>query len=236
MPDANGSHAPTVSAPSVRVDRIGCEGEPVVVIENFSPHPDLLVAEAGQARFAAMGEYYPGVRAPVGPAYFEGLAQLLAPVMRDVFGARERLGFDRALYSIATTPPAELGLAQRIPHIDSVENGRIAIIHYLAREPFGGTAFYRHRSTGYETIDPARHRPYLDALKADFAAHGKPAPAYIEGDTPVFEEIARYDALFNRALIYRSSLLHCALLPNHAPLPADALAGRLTVASFLTVR
>ena len=208
----------------------------MVIVENFSPHPDRLVVEATALRFEAMGEYYPGVRAPVPPRYFEGLAPILTPVMRQVFGASDRVGFTRALYSIATTPPAQLTLAQRIPHIDGLEEGMIAILHYLSHEPWGGTAFYRHRSTGYETVDAARLRRYLDTLRGDFARHGEPAPAYIEGDTPIFEQVARYDAVFNRALIYRSSLLHCALLPNNAPLPADVRSGRLTVASFLSAR
>jgi hypothetical protein len=221
---------------SIRVDHVGAEREPVVVVENFAPDPDGLIAAAETLHFAPMGEYYPGVRAPVTPAYFEGLAPILAPVMREVFGAHDRIDFTRALYSIATTPPAALTLAQRIPHIDGVEEGMIAIVHYLTQEDQGGTAFYRHRSTGFETVDAARHRRYLDALRDDFAAHGEPAPAYIQGDTPLFERIACYDAVFNRALIYRSSLLHCAVLPNDAVLSGSVRGGRLTVASFLRVQ
>jgi hypothetical protein len=112
----------------------------------------------------------------------------------------------------------------------------IAIIHYLGHEDQGGTAFYRHRSTGFETVDAARHRRYLDTLRDDFATHGEPEPAYIEGDTALFERTAGYDAAFNRALIYRSSLLHCAMLPNHVALPGTVREGRLTVASFLRVQ
>lgn len=222
--------------PSVRVDHIGAERQPVVVVEGFSPDPERLIAEAETLDFAVMGEFYPGVRAAVLPSYFEGLAPILAPVMREVFGAHRRLGFKRALYSIATTPSAQLTLGQRIPHIDGLEEGMIAIIHYLSREPYGGTSFYRHRSTGFETIDAARHPRYFEALQADFARHGEPAPGYIQGDTPIFERIAGYGAAFNRALIYRSSLLHCADLPNDTPFPTDARSGRLTVASFLTAR
>ena len=221
---------------SIHVDAIGSEGEPVVVVENFSPHPERLVADAETLAFAPMGEFYPGVRAAVLPSYFEGLAPLLASVMREVFGQRERVGFTRALYSIVTTPPGRLSLAQRIPHIDGLEPGMIAILHYLSDEAFGGTAFYRHRSTGYETVDAARHPRYIEALRADFARCGEPAPAYIAGDTPIFERTARYGAVFNRALIYRSSLLHCADLPNDMAFPADVRAGRLTVASFLSGR
>ncbi|MES2441615.1 MAG: DUF6445 family protein [Pseudomonadota bacterium] len=221
---------------SIRVDRIGAEGEPVVVVENFSPHPDRLIADAQTLAFETMGEFYPGIRARVLPSYFEGLSPVLAPVMREVFGQSDRIGFTRALYSIVTTPPAQLTLAQRIPHIDGLEPGMIAILHYLSDEAFGGTAFYRHRATGFETVDAARHPRYLEALRADFARHGEPAPAYIHGDTPIFEQVARYDAVFNRALIYRSSLLHCADLPAGAAFPADVRTGRLTVASFLSGR
>lgn len=219
---------------SVRIDRIGAERQPVVVVEGFAPRPEALVVEAHALPFRPMGEFYPGVRAPVSPLWFEGLAALLAPIMREVFDARDELVFNRALWSIATAPPAGLSLAQRIPHIDGVKDGMIAIVHYLAREPFGGTSFYRHRSTGFETVDAARHRAYLDALKQDFATHGEPPPAYIEGDTALFERTARYEAVFNRAIIYRSSLLHCADLPNGVTLPADPRSGRLTVAAFLT--
>jgi hypothetical protein len=222
--------------PVIRVDAIGNEREPVVVVEQFSPNPARLIAEAETLDFAPMGEFYPGIRARVTPSYFEGLSPVLAPVMREVFGHRTRVNFTRALYSIVTTPPAALSLAQRIPHIDGLEEGMIAILHYLSDEDFGGTAFYRHRSTGYETVDAARHPRYIAALGADFARHGEPAPAYIQGGTPIFERIARYGAAFNRALIYRSSLLHCADLPNDTAFPAGVRTGRLTVASFLSGR
>jgi hypothetical protein len=172
---------------TIRVDHVGRERQPVVVVENFSPHPERLLAEAAGLAFEPMGAFYPGVRARVGPAYFDGLAEVLTPVMREVFGARDKLNVNRALYSLATTPPAELGLAQRIPHIDGVTPGMIAIIHYLTTDDLGGTAFWRHRSTGFETVDAARHDQYLTALADDFARHGEPEPAYIGADTPIFE-------------------------------------------------
>ncbi|MFJ6024607.1 DUF6445 family protein [Brevundimonas sp. NPDC092305] len=220
---------------SIRVDRIGREGQPVVVIDGFAPDPARLVEAAAAATFRPMGEYYPGVRAPAPPDYFHGMDQMLATVAREVFGAHDRLSVTRALYSLTTTPPEALGLAQRIPHIDAVAEGMLAIIHYLSPDDQGGTAFYRHRSTGFETIAASDHHTYLDTLKADFHRLGEPPAEYISGDTPVFEQIARYDGVFNRALIYRSSLLHCARIPRDAALYDDPATGRLTVASFLSV-
>lgn len=222
--------------PSIRVERIGAEGEPVVLVENFSADPDRLAAEAEALPFEVMGPFYPGVRARARASYMQGLGSILAPVMRDVFGYRQRLLFDRALYSIVTTPADRLSLPQRIPHFDGVEEGKIAILHYLNHEDRGGTSFFRHRSTGYETVGAARHRAYLDALHADFARLGEPPAGYIAGDTSIFERTAHFAPAYNRALIYRSALLHCAAVPNDAAFGADPRTGRLTVASFLTAQ
>jgi hypothetical protein len=225
-----------VRQPTIKVAVVGAERQPVAVIDNFSPDPDRLVSEAEKLDFKTRGDFYPGPRAPVTPVYFEGLSWVIAPALRQVFGLSESAKFERAYYSLATTPPDRLSLAQRIPHIDGLEDGAIAIVHFLTRRDLGGTAFYRHRSTGFETVDAARREIYLEALRADFVRHGRPPPAYISGDTPIFEQIAKIPPAFNRALIYRSSLLHCADLPSDVGLPPEPLSGRLTVACFLSVR
>ncbi|MBB5711783.1 DUF6445 family protein [Sphingomonas xinjiangensis] len=223
-----------MSDPQVSVKRVGREGEPVVVIDNFAPDPDQLVAQATDAALTQLGTFYPGVRAPVGEAYCAAVAPLVAGAARHVFGFQERLAFDRALFSIATSAPETLSLPQRMPHIDDVALGKLAVVHYLSHANWGGTRFFRHRSTGWETIGPDRHRTYLDALATDLRIHGEPAPGYIEGDTPLFEMIGEVPPAFNRAVLYRSSLLHCAAIRNALPLPNDVATGRLTIASFLT--
>lgn len=126
--------------PEIRVERLGSEGSPVVIVENFAPDPDALAALAETLTFEKMGEFYPGMRARVPPSYFASTAGLTAAVIRKVFKSRDSARVDRALYSIATTPSADLTLAQRIPHIDSVDDGAIAIVHYLTRHDFGGAA------------------------------------------------------------------------------------------------
>ncbi|RZJ93476.1 MAG: hypothetical protein EON88_15205 [Brevundimonas sp.] len=219
----------------IRVETVGAEAVPVVVIDDFSPDPDALVEEAVRLSYQPLGAFYPGPRAPVGAAYFKGLNGVIAAVAKQVFGAADRIACDRALYSISTASPGDLSLAQRIPHVDDTEPGKLAIVHYLSRADLGGTAFYRHRSTGFERITPDRHRAYLDALNADFAAHGEPPPGYIDGDTALFEQTAAVRPAFNRALIYPGNLLHCACLAGQT-LSSDPRVGRLTVASFLTAR
>jgi hypothetical protein len=132
-----------------------------------------------------------------------------------------------------TTRPADLTPIQRLPHFDGLEGERIALLHYLNGQDKGGTAFYRHRGTGFETITAERHAAYDAALHREVAQHGLPAPAYISGDTALYERIARFEARPNRALIYRGHLLHCAELPDDLDFTPDPRSARLTVNTFL---
>ncbi len=217
----------------VCVERIGHEAQPVIVIDDFVPDPAALRATAEALTYQPMGRHYPGLRAEVARA---DLAAFLLPVI-DLITATFELAQPPAVisagYSIVTTPPEALTPIQRIPHIDGLERERIALLHFLGREDQGGTAFYRHRSTGFETIDAARHPAYDAALHRDVAQHGLPEAGYIGGDTAIYECIARYPARPNRALIYRSHALHCADLPPGLDLTPDPRRARLTVNTFL---
>ncbi|MEE2917018.1 MAG: DUF6445 family protein, partial [Pseudomonadota bacterium] len=62
---------------------------------------------------------------------------------------------------------------------------------------------------------------------------GDPPPAYIADSTPLFERTALVAAQPNRAVIYRSSLLHSGAIAPGAALGDDPARGRLTVTAFL---
>ena len=76
-------------------------------------------------------------------------------------------------FSIVTTPPEALAPIQRLPHVDGLEPDRIAILVYLSGAEQGGTAFYRQRSTGFETVNAARFPAFEAALKAGADANAK---------------------------------------------------------------
>lgn len=216
-----------------RIERIGAEAQPVIVIEDFVPDPEALRARALALAYQPMGRHYPGLRADVAPA---DIAEFCAPIVDlvvDTFDLAGPPALVSAAYSIVTTQPGDLTPIQRIPHIDGLESARIALLHYLCDKGQGGTAFWRHRSTGFETIDAARHPVYDAALHRDVARHGLPSPDYIRGDTPIYECIARFAAAPNRALIYRSHSLHCADLPRDLDYSPDPARARLTVNTFL---
>src|SRR5262245_6519108 len=136
-------------------------------------------------------------------------------------------------YSVVTTPPERLTMLQRIPHVDSHEARGIASIHYLFKEDLGGTAFYRHRSTGYEYVDEGRRSSYYPILERELGGPQSPGPQYIASDTPLFEQVGIQAGVFNRMLVYRRNSLHSGAMAPGLSLAASPLTGRLSINSFL---
>lgn len=227
------SPIPGGRSPSVSVRLVGREQEPVAIVENFAPDPEALRTAAASAAFVPDPRHYPGIRAALPADYMAGIRPALSQVMREVFGFTRGARVLGANFAIVTTPPEQLALEQRLPHVDALDPGRMAIVHYLSPDDADGTAFYRHRSTGFETITAARSAAYFDALNADVARHGQPEAAYLCGDTPIFEQTSIVGARFNSALIYRSRVLHSGAISPGRLFSNDPLTGRLTVTCFL---
>ena len=221
--------------PEIAARLIGEERQPLVTIDGFAPDPAALRDAAAAARFAPASNHYPGLSAPVPRDYLVAVQPVLALVLREVFGHRRAWRVLDARFALVTTPPDRLSTAQRLPHVDALDPGQIALVHYLMLEGGDGTAFFRHRATGYETLTAARAPTYQAALAAEIAK-APPPPAYIAGDTPQFARTAHVAARDNRALLYRGALLHSGAISAGARLSPDPRAGRLTVTAFLAAR
>ncbi len=216
----------------VKIEYHGTEQQPVIIIDNFASDPEGLKKAASSQQFGIMGPYYPGIRSAVAPDSVIEFTKNLASLVADVFGASQ---FDivESLYSLVTTPAERLMPIQRLPHFDGLDPRRLALLHYLGTPEQGGTAFYRHRSTGYETVTADRFEHFSKTLEADVQRDGLPIARYISGDTPLYDQIALHEAKFNRAILYRGITLHCAHIDAGTTLTADPLRGRLTVNTFL---
>ncbi|MBC7521726.1 MAG: hypothetical protein H7268_11630 [Sandarakinorhabdus sp.] len=217
--------------PSFTVHRVGNESELVVVIENFAADPGALRDDAATRAFAARDDHYPGIKAPAPDTDVAAQPAVLRPIVRDVFGADAIRVLD-VCYSIVTAAPDQLALAQRLPHFDGLEPGGLALMHYLVPGGCDGTSFYRHRATGFETIDHARSTPYFAQLNADMRSHGQPPRAYLNGNTQTFECIGHFEGHYNCALVYRGNILHSGAISAESPLSVDPRTGRLTITGF----
>ena len=218
---------------TITIHHQGAERRPVTVIDDFWHDPDALREDAAALRMGEIGPHYPGIRAAVPTRLAEVMRSRIAPLLATHFGLDPAPAVSEAYYSLVTTAPDDLAPIQRLPHFDGVEPGRIAVLLFLGHGAQGGTAFYRQRVTGFESVDADRLSRFEAELQTGVRLHGLPAPSYIAGSTDLYEQIAVQPARFNRALVYAGNTLHCAYLPPEVVLSNDPLIGRLTLNLFL---
>jgi hypothetical protein len=214
--------------------KIGAEQAPLLVIDNFVADADELVRIAASRPYSPVGPFYPGIRSAAPPEYLQLIITRLARTLGEFFQLQGTgLRFTLCHYSLVTTPAANLNVLQRIPHFDSAERDGLATVHYLFKKDLGGTAFYRHRKTGFELIDEERAPVYFKSLESENDGPNMPQPEYINGDTALFEQIARQDGVFNRMIVYRRNSLHSGCIGREFVPDPNPLTGRLSINSFI---
>jgi hypothetical protein len=213
---------------------IGDEREPLLAADRLLAAPGDLIELAAASEFApAFGPAggYPGLRAALPNAYIEFVVDLLIGPLSEAFALGPvRPVKAQGAFSLVTLPPDALVPAQRAPHVDSVDPMQFAILHYLCDSTAGGTAFYRHRATGYEVLSDRR----VPAYTASRATQGAP-DGYTGDGAPWFDQTAMVTAEMNRLVAYRSCVLHSGVVPSPARLSPDPRRGRLTANVFVTV-
>lgn len=223
-------------SPQVRIELLGQEKNPLLIIDNFIAAPEQLLEQANsEPGFTAqVSDFYPGLRKQIVGGYPTQSLQTVIPLMHDIFSiAPERKAqLSLCAFSLTTTAPEKLRPIQSVPHIDTHDPLQFAMVHYLCAESFGGTSFYRHRSTGHESITRERLTDYFKILKQEVMDEQQTRFNYINGDTRLFERIYQVPVVFNRAIVYRSNQLHSGDISEQLGLSTDPRAGRLTANSF----
>ena len=225
--------------PQIRIQRLslGEEGAPLLVVDQLVADPDRLVRKAARSQFSPQGALFPGIRVRAPLSYEAFLEGMVRPLLDEVFGLppQARLSFPMCHYSLVTQSPEKLAFLQRIPHIDSATGRGLATVHYLFHGDWGGTAFYRHRSTGYEYVDEGRELAYFTRLEQESHGGDAPSAGYIGGDTPLFERIGKVDGVYNRMVVYRRNSLHSACIGKDFVPDPNPLSGRLSINSFIDI-
>lgn len=219
-------------ARAVQTVYVGNERQPVLVIDDCSANPQSLIGLAADQQFFPSRSPYPGLLAPMHPEYVSSMLRGIAPLVGKTFqlATNAPAKLYSCFFGLVTTPPQHLHTFQRQPHIDTPDPGRIAVLHYLCDPSYGGTAFFRHRQTGWESLD-ARQQQHLMQLHAQ---DPRPVPpGYLLAGNATYERTASIEARFNRALVYRSRVLHCAEILRADSLSPDPRVGRLTANLFL---
>lgn len=213
---------------------VGNEQTPLLVIDHFIKDPERLIDFCvARAAFDNTDNFYPGLRMPAPHLYIHAINFYLSELIESIFGLKkDSWEGGRTLYSMVATPPEQLRPQQCIPHVDSFYRGDLACVHFLCDTDKGGTSLYRHKKTGFESVDAQRIDNYNQTVIHEGALDA-PQKSYMNGSNTFFERTAAIDAVFNRMIIYPTTALHSGNIApgfNFDPNPAS---GRLTLNSFI---
>lgn len=221
---------------AVEVMRIGRCGLKVSVIENVLRDPDGVAALGFAQSYAEdRGNLYPGLRAAMPESFSTSFRAWLTPILQrnGVLASNQAISRDASFFSVVTTASKDLLPIQCIPHYDSTDPNLFAAVIYLCGPRFSGTAFYRHRRTGYEEITAENVSNYQLALNSDMRLYGAPEKDYINGDSLLFETVFSNELKFNGAIVYPARMLHAAKIEKQFNSPQDRSEWRLTVTALL---
>lgn len=222
---------------AVELVRIGRGGIKIGVIDRVLRDPEGVAALGfAQSYIEDRGNLYPGMRAAMPEDFSNRFRAWLTPILQGngMLESDRVISGDTSFFSVVTTASRDLLPIQCIPHYDSTDPSLFAAVIYLCSGPrFCGTAFYRHRRTGYEEITQQNVGNYRLALNSDMRMHGAPKQGYINGATVLFETIFANELKFNGAIVYPARVLHAARIQNAFSSPKDRSEWRLTVTALL---
>jgi hypothetical protein len=220
----------------VELVRIGRRGIKVSVIDNVLRDPEGVAALGlAQSYVEDRGNLYPGLRAAMPESFSASFRAWLTPTLQrnGMLESHQVISDDTSFFSVVTTASKDLRPIQCIPHYDSTDPSLLAAVIYLCSPRFSGTAFYRHRRTGYEEITEQNVGNYQLALNSDMRMHGAPEKKYINGDSVLFETVFSNELKFNSAIVYPARILHAAKIGKQFTAPKDRNEWRLTVTALL---
>jgi len=219
---------------SYRVDHVGDERQPVLVVDNFLAEPHSLIDFcARNSKFNRADAFYPGVRAPAPDIYLQAIYNYLKDIIYSTFAIDDSMvRTAQTDYSMVIASPSQLKLAQCVPHYDSLISSELAAVHFLCGSEKGGTSLYRHRDTGFEYVDSSRAAIYTETLTKGINSIAYPQ-RYMNGSNHLFEQIASYEAIFNRMIVYRCTSLHSGNIAPDFLIDPNPRTGRLTINTFI---
>ena len=222
------------SSITVRLQQIGAERQPLMIVDEVLADPQAMIDAAREAAFyVPRHTNYPGINAPVPQSYYLTVIAALRGPLEAAFGLPSAAYLSYfGFFALATTGASDAQPIQKIPHRDSPDPQRLAMVHYLCRGRFGGTGFFRHRETGFESVDGSRQAQYESTARRELAEAPTGNHGYLAAQTRNYELIGQSEAVFNRLIVYRSHVLHSALLADAAG-SVDPVVGRLTANGFI---
>lgn len=217
---------------------VGSEKTRIFVIDDFLTALNPLLNHAHQEANFCLEQVtsYPGIRAELPDSYTQLVSEFLLPLFQRVYQVpvESSLILKAGKYSQVSLIEDELQERHCLPHYDSVKPHYFAVLHYLNSGVFGGTSFFHHKPTGFETINQARKTSYLQSVTDFLKAHTGTffQQYFIQGDHQ-YDCTKTIEYKQNRLVVYPSSLLHSPAIKPSKDISCDVKEGRLTANMFI---
>lgn len=216
----------------ISIKTIGSEKNRIAFVRDVFEDPDDVISLASTARYAPADRAYPGVRSPVDDNVAGLVKSTVAAAVRTLFPAEFSELSGGTHYSFVTQRPFDSAGMPRRPHFDDTSGTLMAAVLYLSHNAHGGTGFFRHRGTGFETITDDRLSFYDTVVKTE-QARFVPSKEFSSGpDHPFYERIGTAQPIFNSMVVYPGGILHSGDIDRIAPILPDVRNGRLTINAF----
>jgi hypothetical protein len=166
-----------------------------IVVDDFCEAPEVVVDSVHAAGF---GTWLPN-KGKVGSSIYEGMgfwghhALLLAPLMAAVGNV---IVPNSTFFRVTN-----VGMENAYIHSDREGGNYTAVVYLSDHSVPSGTAFYRHKRTGLESMPSfaeMERMGILEELKADMVSR----------DMTKWEQLAEVEGKYNRALIFEAPLFH----------------------------
>jgi hypothetical protein len=210
----------------------------VLVIDDLLQNPEEVVHFAKHSAYfnpvGADGSCYPGIRDVMPAPYARALMSVIQPLVAKHYFCNAALDTITPMtkLSLVTLKPEQLRDSQRVPHVDCDSNNEFALLHYFCSEIHGGTSLYRYKPSGQVQVE----NDYVSTMKQITATAMKRPDehqGYLNGDTSVFERAIQVKAKFNRLVLFKGNLLHCADINSTQSYSDNISEARLSIASFM---
>ncbi|MFD2165995.1 DUF6445 family protein [Thalassotalea euphylliae] len=213
------------------LEKVGKERIPILIMDDLflSPQPLLSYAKKYQEHFLSATDYYPGRKLTVDRTIFGDVLGKLTPILKHKLELDDDLKAEHAELAVTTTLPEKLKPIQMLPHFDSIGGKTFAFVYYCVDNSFGGTRFYRHLGTEFESMTSKRLPYYAPVIKQQaMTAKLHLSPQYNHQDNALFEVTSEVPFQQNRAIMYPSNCFHSGVISKLVAWQNDPLACRLT--------
>jgi len=209
---------------------------PLLVIDGAFADPAAARSEARSlpAPVPHLDDFYPGLRFPLPYDFHQSFVDWLngLSAKSSLLAGKRAVSERNGYVSVVTKPAAELLPIQTLPHFDTTDDQIYAAVIYLFEAGFGGTSFYRHRSTGLQCLTPRSESHYRAALRREVADPSIVPRRYRNGGDALFDRVHRQEPRFNRMILYPGQALHAGDIDPDFAGAAGLADGRLTIAAL----